>query len=130
MSRNTKEKLKERVQSLNTLLERPTARWNDDASVSECNVGFLDLECQFSPTTYRLVEIISRAGAETDWSETMSAMEMRQFLDGMVKGIAIRNAQLGQVAAKNGLMRFGQPSDAPLYSDQLMADLHKLYNPA
>jgi len=35
---------------------------------------------------YRLVRIVSEAGAETDISPRLKAKEMREYLDGFIKG--------------------------------------------
>ncbi len=127
MTRITKQKLESRVQNLNMLLERPLTPFNGNGV---WNLGHLALDIQCDNLigrSYRLVEIVSLAGAEQDWGDRMSAHEMYQFLDGMVKGMAIRNAHLTQHMMKLELATNGFDSDYPLYSAGLTEACIKVF---
>ncbi len=127
MTRVTKQKLESRVQNLNLMLERPMTPFNGNGG---WNLGHLALDVQAGDRdgkTYRLVEIVSLTGSEQDWGDRMYAHEMYQFLDGMVKGMAIRNAHLTQHMMKQELAKNGFDSDYPLYSDGLTAACVKVF---
>jgi hypothetical protein len=115
-----KQMLQSRAQNLNMLLERPMTELSD--SSNKHNVGHLTLEISWGDRgslRYQLIETLSADGGCQPWSDVLNSSEMRQFLDGMVKGIAIRNAHLTQHILKQELSKHGFDSDHALYSDDL-----------
>ena len=115
MRRITSDWLKSRVSSLNMLLERPLCIWNSGAAANEQNVGHLMLDKDSSG--YKLVEIVSAGGAEQSWSPRMDAKHIDQYIDGIVKGISLRNAHIGTILIKAKVIDAGLTPDAALYSD-------------
>ena len=122
MTRITKEWLKSRVQTLNMLLERPMTIFSPGASASEQNVGHLSLDKDAGG--YRLVEIISGGGVEANWSPRLQPKEMDLFIDGILNGIALRNAHIGVILLKNEVEMAGLTPDAALYGNANAALLH------
>ena len=122
MTRITKEWLKSRVQTLNMLLERPVALYNTNATAAEQNIGHLSLDKDAGG--YKLVEIIGYGGAEANWSPRLQPKDMDLFIDGIVKGIALRNVHLGALLLKNEVEMMGLTPDAALYSNANVALLH------
>jgi hypothetical protein len=104
------------------LLERPMCIWNTGAAANEQNVGHLMLDKD--STGYKLVEIMSPGGSEQSWSTRLDAKHMDQYIDGIVKGIALRNAHIGAILIKSKLEDAGLTPDAALYSDANVALLH------
>ena len=121
MNRITKEWLKSRVQTLNMLLERPMTIFSPGASASEQNVGHLSLDKDAGG--YRLVEIIG-GGMASSWSPRLQPKDMDLFIDGIVKGIALRNAHIGVILLKNEVEMAGLTPDAALYGSANAALLH------
>ena len=119
--RITREFLHSRVQGLNMLLERPMSVFGDAVGTSgNMNVGHLMLDVTHGTSRkYMLVEITSKTGGERGWSDRMTGSEMQLFLDGIVKGISLRNGQLGEHMMKSELSKHGFDSDYKLYSDEL-----------
>ena len=126
MTRITKECLKSRVQTLNIMLERPTTIFSADATASQQNIGHLYLDKDAGG--YKLVEIISGNGAEANWSPRLQPKDMDLFIDGIVKGIALRNAHIGVILLKNEVELAGLTPDAALYDPSNVATLHKLWD--
>ena len=122
MSRITKAWLKARVQTLNILLERPITIFSPGASASEQNIGHLSLDKDAGG--YKLVEIISSGGAEANWSPRLQPKDMDSFIDGIVKGIALRNVHIGVILLKNEVEMLGLTPDAALYGQGNAALLH------
>lgn len=122
MRRITKDWLNSRVSSLNMLLERPMCIWNPGAAVGEQNVGHLRLDKD--STGYKLVEIVSPGGSEQPWSPRLDAKQLDQYIDGIVKGISLRNAHIGAMLLKNEVENAGLTPDAALYSNANVALLH------
>ena len=119
MRRITKDWLESRVSSLNMLLERPMARFDNNNNM---NVGHLTFDK--NDTGYKLVEIISPTGGEFTWSMRMSPKAMDQYIDGILRGISLRNAHIGAMLLKNEVEQAGLTPDAALYSDANVALLH------
>jgi hypothetical protein len=115
MRRITQNWLESRVSSLNMILERPMCIWNSGAAGNEQNVGHIRLDK--NSTGYKLVEITSPAGGECVWSPRLDAKHMDQYIDGIVKGIALRNAHIGAVLLKNKVEDAGLTPNTALYSD-------------
>lgn len=91
--------LARRVSTLNVMLERPTCLWNPGAGAGEQNVGHLQLDK--GPTGYKLEEITSPSGGATGWSPgRLSPKNMDLFIDGLIRGIFLRNAHITQKLAE------------------------------
>lgn len=126
MTRITKAWLKARVQTLNTMLGRPVALYNTNATAADQNIGHLSLDK--NAAGYRLVEIIGYGGVEANWSPRLQPKDMDQFIDGIVKGIALRNAHIGALLLKNEVEQVGLTPDAALYGTANAALLHSTKN--
>lgn len=122
MRRITKDWLSSRVDSINMLLERPVARFNTDVGLFIHNVGHLSLDKD--STGYKLVEIVSPGGGEQVWSARLDAKRMDQYIDGIINGIALRNAHIGGILLKNEVEQAGLTPDAALYGNANVALLH------
>ena len=122
MRRITKDWLESRVDSLNMILERPVARFNTDVGLFIQHVGHLSLDKD--STGYKLVEIVSPAGGEQVWSARLDAKQMDRYIDGIINGIALRNAHIGAILLKAEVLHAGLTPDAALYSDANVALLH------
>ena len=122
MTRITKAWLERRVTMVNTLLERPVALYNAGAAAADQNIGHLLFDKDGGG--YKLVEIIGYGGVERSWSKRLSPKDMDQFIDGIVKGIALRNAHIGVVLLKNEVEKLGLTPDAALYGTTNAALLH------
>lgn len=110
--RITKDKLRSRVDTLNMMLERPMALFTPGAT--KPNTGHLSLD--INSTGFRLVEQLD-TGGERDWSSRLSGKEMDIFIDGIVRGIALRNEHIGVSLVKHKLEQGGLTASALLYSD-------------
>ena len=124
MTRITKEWLKARVQTLNIMLDRPVCIFNPGATASQQNIGHLSLDK--NSTGYKLVEIVSGGGSESDWSPRLSPKDTDLFITGVVRGIALRNAQLAAMLIKNELLQHVKEQDVALYSPDNAHRLLKL----
>lgn len=116
--RVTKDKLRSRVGTLNMMLERPMALYTPGYTKS--NTGHLSLD--INSTGFRLVEQLD-TGGERDWSSRLSGKEMDIFIDGIVRGIALRNEHIGASLVKHKLEQAGLTSGALLYSDDSVIKL-------
>jgi hypothetical protein len=119
MRRITSDWLDSRVSSLNMLLERPMSRFDSN---NGSNVGHLTFDK--NDAGYMLVEIVSPAGGEGQWSTRMAPKAMDQFIDGIVRGISLRNAHIGVILLKNEVEMVGLTPDAALYDTANAALLH------
>ena len=122
MTRITKEYLKARVSTLNMMLERPPTIFNHGAAANEQNIGHLSLDKDASG--YKLVEIISSGGSEANWSERLTAKDMDLFIDGLIRGISLRNGHIAVTLLKAGVEDLGLTPDAALYSGRNNVLLH------
>lgn len=122
MARITKEWLKSRVSTLNMMLERPLTLYGPGATAADQNIGHLCLDKDAGG--YRLVEIIGCAGAESNWSPRLQAKDVDLFIDGIVNGIALRNAHIGTVLLKDTVEQAGLTPDAALYGTGNAVLLH------
>lgn len=113
MTRITKERLNSRVGTLNMLLDRPMTRFSDGASVSQQNVGHLTLDK--NSDGYKLVELVTGTGCETHWSPRLPAPDMDMFINGIINGISLRNAQIGTILLN--AEKYKLTPDAALHSD-------------
>ena len=131
--RITREFLHSRVQGLNMMLERPMSIFGNAIGTSgNMNVGHLMLDViHESPRKYMLVEITSKTGGERGWSSRMTGQEMQLFLDGIVKGMTLRNSHIGELMMKSELdnsgLGFGKHS---LYSDELRTAFQAVFKKA
>jgi hypothetical protein len=121
MARITKEWLGSRVDSVNVVLGRPTARFNSN---DDMNVGHLTLDK--NDAGYKLVEIISSTGGEQVWSARLSAKHMDQYIDGIINGISLRNAHIGAMLLKNELLHHVNTPVTALYDPANESTLRKL----
>ena len=126
MTRITKESLKSRVCTLNIMLERPTTIFSADATASQQNIGHLYLDKDAGG--YKLVEIISGNGAEANWSPRLQPKDMDLFIDGIIKGISLRNMHIGVKMINNELMRHANLPAVALYDPVNNDRLHELRN--
>lgn len=110
--RVTKNSIKSRVGTLNMMLERPMALFTPGET--KPNTGHLSLD--INSTGFRLVEQLD-TGGEREWSQRMTGKEMDNFIDGIVRGIALRNEHIGATLVKHKLEKAGLNADALLYSD-------------
>lgn len=88
--RTSKEKLKARLVLLNRCLGRPTEMWSPGAMSNQMNVGHLTLDS--NDYGYMICEILSSSGAEQQWSPRLKAGEMNLYMQGLERGITLRNA--------------------------------------
>lgn len=94
------------------MLERPMALFTPGET--KPNTGHLSLD--INSTGFRLVEQLD-TGGERDWSQRMTGKEMDNFIDGIVRGLALRNEHIGAILVKNKLEKAGLTAAALLYSD-------------
>jgi len=126
MTRITKDRLVTRIGTLNMMLDRPITRFNEGASVSQQNVGHLNLNKD--STGYKLVELVSTTGGEASWSPRMNPKDMDLFIDGIINGISLRNAHIGTILLKAEVEKLGITPDAALYSDANATLLRSIKN--
>lgn len=93
--RITKNSIKNRVDTLNMMFERPMALFTPGSP--KANTGHLSLD--INSTGFRLVEQLD-TGGERNWSGRLSGKDMDIFIDGIVRGIALRNEHIGRVLFK------------------------------
>ena len=88
-------------------------RFSDGASVSQQNVGHLTLDK--NSDGYKLVELVTGTGCETHWSPRLPAPDMDMFINGIINGISLRNAQIGTILLN--AEKYKLTPDAALHSD-------------
>ncbi len=116
MKRITNTWLESRVQTLNMLLDRPMTMFNNDASVSQQNIGHLHLDK--NSDGYQLCEIVSKAGGESNWSQRLQPKDMDRVIDGIINGISLSNAHVGALLLRNEVEMTGLAPDAELYNTE------------
>lgn len=107
--------LRVQVQNLNVALERPVEQFTSKVGQpTKFSVGHLCLVHDASG--YSLEEQTSDHGSVHLVCSGKTASQMDIFLDGMVRGIAFRNVQIGQRVLRNAVSKAGHcAADAPLY---------------
>ena len=91
MIKVTKAWLMNRLSMINTLQGWPVALYNTNATAADQNIGHLLFDKDSDG--YRLVEIIGHSGVERSWSKRLSPKDMDLYLDGIINGISLYNAQ-------------------------------------
>lgn len=121
-------KLQIAVDTLNISLERPFSPYNyqkDKLFIS--NVGHLCLN-YYPGDGYRLSEILSIDGRESDWSDKMKLKEMDAYLQGMIRGIGLHGNYIGRLMIKNQLIQAGKTPTDSLYDEANVTAANALRN--
>lgn len=105
-----KGQLESRVSTLNLILERPAT----PMGLTTYNVGHIFLE--ETPRGYSILEYINVTGDVRDYGTGLTAKEVNITIQGIIYGIALRNAHIGNLLLRNKLQEAGlSGTDSPLY---------------
>lgn len=121
MPRITKKTLESQLSTLNMLLERPLEQFaskvGEPVRFSTGHIGLLH-----DSSGYSIEETVSVHGAVHTLGSGLTANEAYYLLRGMISGIALRNAHIGELLLRNELAKSGIcRHDHPLYQDDLKA---------
>lgn len=117
MARVTKKILKNQLDTINMLLERPVLPFASEVGEPvRFAVGHISLEHSLSG--YSIEEICSENGAAHCIASGLTANEAYYILRGILHGITLRNAHLGELLLRSELHKAGlSTADHPLYNN-------------
>jgi hypothetical protein len=106
-----------RVATLNIALDRPVEQFSSGTGEpTRFSVGHIHLD--HNRNGYSLEEQTSEQGAVSVLTHRQSAKEINCTIDGMIKGIGLRNRHLGELMLRHELVQKGlTTADAPLYNN-------------
>lgn len=118
----TRKSIESRLQTLNMILERPLTHFaSKEGEPIRFAVGHIGL-CH-SSYGYSIEEVTSTHGSVHVLGSGMSARDADNLIQGMLNGIALRNAHIGELLLRSKLSEAGLcKPDHPLYQD----DLHSM----
>jgi hypothetical protein len=112
MKRITAKSLRFDLNTLNMLLERPVEQFASKVGEPvKFNIGHLYLD--HNAQGYSIEEQTSEGGGVHDMTGRLSASEMHIMIRGMMKGVGLRNAHIGELFLRNEMLEAGL--DSPLY---------------
>lgn len=116
MGRVTAKSLRYDLQTLNILLERPVEQFASKVGEPvRFNIGHLYLD--HNAQGYSIEEQTSEKGGVHDMTGRMSASEMNIMIRGMMKGVGLRNAHIGELFLRKEMAEVGlTDADSPLYN--------------
>lgn len=128
MARITKKAIETQIKSLNMLLDRPDNQFSSKVGEpTRFAVGHICF--QHDSSGYSLEEVITESGAVYSLGSGMSANETYYLLRGMISGIALRNAHIGQLLLRDYQNKNGKcETDHPLYDPALGKNATIIYH--
>lgn len=116
MGRITAKSLRFDLYTLNVILDRPVQQFASKVGEPvKFSIGHLYLD--HNAQGYSIEEQINEGGGVHDMTGRLSASGMELMIRGMMKGVGLRNAHIGELLLRNELVKVGLTNEkSPLYN--------------